>query len=78
MNLKLASIPATMPFAGSLDFETSTMRQLFDFARVCAASDRLWLDIQDALSRGGDIDGSETDCGDGAAPIEPVAQAASE
>jgi len=71
MNLKLASIPATMPFAGSLDFETGTMRNLFDFARACAASDRLWLDIQDALARRGGVEGSETDCGDGAAPPEP-------
>ncbi|MEH6409594.1 MAG: patatin-like phospholipase family protein [Hyphomonas sp.] len=78
MNLKLASIPATMPFAGSLDFETGTMRKLFDFARACAASDRLWLDIQDALARGGGVEGSETDCGDSATPPEPDLQAETE
>jgi predicted acylesterase/phospholipase RssA len=78
MNLKLASIPATMPFAGSLDFETGTMRNLFDFARACAASDRLWLDIQEALAQGGGVEGSETDCGDNAAQPESDGQAATE
>lgn len=73
MNLKLASIPATMPFAGSLDFETATMRDLFDFARACAASEGLWLGIEDALSRVGGAHGSQTDCADGAAPPKPDA-----
>ena len=74
MNLRLASIPAAMTFAGSLDFETVNMRKLFDFARACAASDRLWLDIQDALARVGGVAGSETECGSGAALPEPDVQ----
>lgn len=74
MNLRLASIPAAMTFAGSLDFETVNMRKLFGFARACAASDRLWLDIQDALARVGGVAGSETECGNGAALPEPDVQ----
>ena len=51
MTLKFASIPVAMSFAGSLDFETANMRNLFNFARTCAANDFLWLDIKDALTQ---------------------------
>lgn len=51
MKLKFASIPVAMSFAGSLDFETANMRNLFNFARTCAANDFLWLDIKDALTQ---------------------------
>ena len=62
MNLKYASIPAAMPFAGSLDFETDSMRNVFHFAQACAAEDHLWLDISDALARvGGTQKGDEAD-----------------
>jgi len=62
MNLKYASIPAAMPFAGSLDFETDSMRNVFHFAQACAAEDHLWLDISDALARvGGTQKGDDAD-----------------
>lgn len=62
MNLKYASIPAAMPFAGSLDFETESMRNVFNFAVACAAKDDLWLDVKDALARvGGTEKGEDVD-----------------
>lgn len=62
MKLKYASIPAAMPFAGSLDFEIESMRNVFNFAVACAAKDDLWLDVKDALARvGGTEKGEDVD-----------------
>ena len=78
MNLKFASIPVAMRFAGSLDFETASMRNLFSFAQACAANDLLWLDVKDALAQASGTDSSETGCGNGASPPEPASQMATE
>jgi predicted acylesterase/phospholipase RssA len=72
MNLKFTSIPVAMPFAGSLDFETASMRNLFDFAHACAARDLLWLDMKDALAQARTTDSSEIDCSQGGSQPEPA------
>jgi hypothetical protein len=78
MKLKFASIPVAMRFAGSLDFETASMRNLFSFAQACAANDLLWLDVKDALAQASGADSSEADCGIGAPPPEPASQTATQ
>ncbi|KCZ88360.1 patatin-like phospholipase family protein [Hyphomonas johnsonii] len=78
MKLKFASIPVAMRYAGSLDFETASMRNLFNFAHACAANDLLWRDMKDALVPASGTDSSETDCGNRALPPEPASQMATE
>lgn len=48
MGFKVTSIPDNYPFSGPLDFDTSRMRALFDFAVNRAASGHLWRDPVDA------------------------------
>jgi hypothetical protein len=78
MKLKFASIPVAMRYAGSLDFETANMRNLFNFAHACAANDLLWRDMKDARVPASGTDSSETDCGNRALPPEPASQMATE
>lgn len=78
MKLKFASIPVAMRYGGSLDFKTASMRNLFNFAEACAANDFLWLDVKDALAQASGPGISGTDCSNGALPLEPASQMATE
>jgi len=81
MKLKFASIPVAMRYGGSLDFETSSMRNLFNFARSCAANDLLWLDAKDAkdaMAQVGGTGSATPDCSNGSSPPEPGLQMATE
>jgi predicted acylesterase/phospholipase RssA len=53
MKFHFTYLPGTYPFAGSLNFEQASMRQLFDYAEACAEKGELWLTDRDALEKSG-------------------------
>lgn len=43
MNMRFTYIPRRYDFSGSFDFDAGRMRALFDYARSCAATRKVWL-----------------------------------
>jgi hypothetical protein len=43
MNMRFTYIPRRYDFAGSFDFDAGRMKSLFDYARSCAATRKVWL-----------------------------------
>jgi patatin-like phospholipase len=49
MSMAVTDVPDVYPFGGSLEFDTSKMRALFDYGEQCALRDELWSTPIDAL-----------------------------
>jgi predicted acylesterase/phospholipase RssA len=43
MTMRFTYIPRRYPFSGSFDFDAGRMRSLFDYARTCATTRKVWL-----------------------------------
>jgi hypothetical protein len=51
MSIEVTDIPDVYPFGGSLEFDISKMRALFDYGEHCALVDELWSAPIDALDQ---------------------------
>lgn len=51
MNFRFSRIPSEYPFQGPLNFNSTSMRALFDYGERCAAEGHFWTTIEQALAR---------------------------
>jgi hypothetical protein len=52
MNFRVTGLPIGYPFPGLLDFRSTTLQALFNYAVKCAASGRLWIGGDPRIERG--------------------------
>jgi hypothetical protein len=52
MNFRLTGLPIGYPFPGLLDFRSTTLQALFNYAVKCAVSGRLWIGADRGIERG--------------------------
>jgi hypothetical protein len=51
MNFRFSRIPSEYPFQGPLNFNSASMRALFNYAAGCSAEGHFWITVEQALAR---------------------------
>lgn len=49
MGYRFTAMPASYPFEGPMNFEQGVMRELFDYAKSCAANGQIWIGQEEAV-----------------------------